>query len=643
MISGRDGSVDILQTRFIPRPNAWGPIDTCDVTIRIDSADLASSCNDLSSRLSSLLPEFVRIPLPPPIDPVEPKGFGHARLVCQLALALQLAGRESRARFLRVVPTDESLVFRAGVEALDPTLVVTCLREAVGTLQMLVAGNHPDIDAIRSRLTDHADDVCLGPSTMLIVQAAEERGIPWRRLSDLSLVQLGQGRFQRRIWTAETDRTPAIAEAISRDKQLTKRLLDAAGVPVPKGRLVGSAAEAWHAAAELGPPVVVKPLDGNHGRGVFVGLTTREEVERAFFVARAEARPDSPVMVEECIPGVEHRLLVIGPRLVACARGEQSFVTGDGHHTVSELIDRQLNTDPRRGRSETLPNKTIEVDDTVRFQLAREGLDPDSIPVAGRRVLVKRTGSHCCDVTDEVHPEFATMAVRAARTVGLDIAGIDVVATDISLPLHAQGARVCEVNAGPQLLIHADPGSGIGRPVGRDIIATLFGPGETGRIPIVALLGFAGGHIAENLDGELRSRGRSPAVTSPRGKQVAGVRCTTADCSSVADARAVLICNDIDIAICELDWQSVVRDGSPVDRIDVLLLGSFSETGPVAGSDEDLDSPRTAVRILLSAVPEGAAILLGNAPSWVAAMVAARRHTVINPDDTANIVTAHLA
>jgi cyanophycin synthetase len=635
--------VEILQTRPLLRPNVWGPIEACDATLRVEAADLSLSVDELSARLDRLLPEFGRVCGDSPTAADGPAGFGHAWLLCRLALALQLAGRESSARFHRVVPAGEHGVFRAGLEALDPDLIAACLHEAVRIVQTLRTNGIPDIDAVRSRLVEHADEVCLGPSTMLIVGAAEACGIPWRRLNDLSLVQLGHGRLQRRIWTAETDRTPAIAEAISRDKQLTKRLLDAAGVPVPRGRLVASAAEAWRAAADLGLPVVVKPLDGNHGRGVFVGLTTRDEVERAFAVACSEARPDSPVMVEECIPGVEHRLLVIDSRLVACARGEQLFVTGDGRHTVAELIDTQLNSDPRRGRSETLPNKTIELDDTVRLQLSQEGLDPDSVPAAGRQVLVKRTGSHCCDVTDQVHPDVAAIAVRAARTVGLDVAGIDVVATDISRPLHEQGARVCEVNAGPQLLIHADPGRGVGRPVGRDIVATLFAPGETGRIPIIAMLGFSAADAAMDLEASLRSLGRAPAVTGRLGKKVAGIDCSSDDHSRVADARAVLISKDIDVAIFGLDWRSVARDGAPADRIDVLVLGPFADESATFGPLEELDSPRAAVRALVAAVPADAVILLADAPVWVREILAARSPRTTAGADIVAAVTACLA
>lgn len=633
----------ILHTRPLLRPNVWGAVHACDVLLRVEAEDLASPCESLAERLRALVPEFDLVPSSGPVAPDAAEGAGHADVLCRLALALQFIGRESSARFHRVVPAGEHRLFRAGLEALDPTLIVTCIHEAVGILHALRSASPPDLEGLRSRLVDHADDVCLGPSTMLIVRAAEERGIPWRRLNDLSLVQFGHGRPQHRIWTAETDRTPAIAEAISRDKQLTKRLLDAAGVPVPRGRLVAEADEAWPAATELGLPVVVKPLDGNHGRGVFVGLSTRDDVERAFAVARAEARPNSPVMIEECIPGVEHRLLVVDGRLVACARGEQVFVTGDGRHTVVELIEIQLNSDPRRGRSETLPNKTIEVDDAVRMELSRAGLGPDSVPPPGGRVLVKRIGTHGCDVTDEVHPEMAAMAVRAARTVGLDVAGIDLVAVDISRSPREQGSRICEVNAGPQLLIHADPGAGARRQVGRDIIATLFAEDETGRIPVVALLGGSADELATDVAAAAVAAGRSPAVTGRRGKWVAGIHCTAADCSAPAAAAAVLVSTEIDAAIFSLDWRSVASHGSPVDRIDALIITNLPDLDPAGGSAALLDSPRAAVQTLAAALPADATILLVDAPSWVHEAIAPRKFLATDMAGAVRIVASRLA
>ena len=631
--------MEILRTRSLWRPNPWGAIDICEAIILVEPADTAASCDGLSKRLADLLPELRQFA--PPAGAAEmPSAF--PSLLCRLTLALQAAGRASRAGFQRVVATDETRVFRVGIEAVDRVLAAHCLHQAAAILRDLRDGASPDMAAIRTELVDHADDVCLGPSTMLIVAAAEERGIPWQRLGDQSLVQLGQGRFQRRIWTAETDRTSAIAESISRDKQLTKQLLEAAGVPVPRGRLVSTADEAWLAAREIGLPVVVKPLDGNHGRGVFLNLSTREEIEHAFAVAQDEARSDDRVIVEEFVSGKEHRLLVVASRVVACARAEPLFVTGDGHRTVVELIESQLNSDPRRGRSEAQPNKAIKIDDTVRLQLAQEGAAPESVLPAGQRVLVKRIGSHECDVTDQVHPDIATAAIRAARTVGLDIAGIDVVAQDIGRPMLEQGARVCEVNAGPQLLIHADPGAGTRRQVGHDIVDTLFAPGETGRIPIVAMLGCAD-EAAVELESILRTAGRTPALTCGRGKWIAGYRCATDDCSSVAAARGVLVAAEIDVAIFALAWRDIACSGSPAERIDVLVIGPLVETEPEASRSDTIDSPRAVVQAMVQAVAPHGTIVLANAPAWVATIAEASGCHVVENGQAATAAASCLA
>jgi cyanophycin synthetase len=603
----------ITKTWHLFAPNVWAPVEVCAATVHLDAADAETPVGSLLATVDESLPERAEL-FPAPIAPEPPGPAGLVELLGQVALTLQAIARGPAGRFLLARAAADDAGSTLVIEARDPVLVVDCLEAAAAMLETLRVGGRPAAAAIRDQLVDRADDVCLGPSTMLIVDAAAARGIPWRRLGDLSLVQFGHGRRQRRIWTAETDQTPAIAEAISRDKQLTRQLLAAAGVPVPRGMLVESAAEAWRAAEAVSLPVVVKPLHGNHGRGVFLELTDRAGVEQAYAEAVAESRPGAAVVVEEHIPGIEHRLLVVGERMVACARGEHLHVSGDGRRTITALINAQLNNDPRRGRTETLPNKTIETDPGVRAELARQGLGPDSIPAAGRRVLVKRIGSHGPDVTDLVHPEIARIAVRAARTLGLDVAGIDLVATDVALPPVPQAARICEVNAGPQLLIHAQPSAGPPRPVGAEIVATLFAAGETGRIPVVALLGCRDADLPAMLAGRLEDAGLTAAVTGPAGKWIAGQRCSTADHATPAAARDALVAPDIDLLVCALDWQSIAAAGLPVDLIDLLVLGSLPErTAAAAGATVD-----DVVRLLVAAVPASGMIVCDAAPAWAA-------------------------
>jgi len=322
-------------------------------------------------------------------------------------------------------------------------------------------------------LHDLRQRFCLGPSTACIVDAADDRDIPAIRLSSGNLLQLGYGVNQRRIWTAETDNTGAIAETISRDKDLTKSLLRACGVPVPVGREVANVEDAWEAAVDLGLPVVVKPSDGNHGRGVFTNLSTKEEIERAYAVAIEEG---SGVLVEQFIRGDEHRLLVVGGKLIAAAKGQDATVTGDGISSIRELIDTQLNADPRRGHEEDQPLNYVRLDSAVMLEIKRQGFGPDDVPPIGKTITIQRNGNVAFDCTEQVHPEVAAVACTAARIVGLDIAGIDLVAQDISKPLAAQQGAIVEVNAGPGLLMHLKPAQGKARQVGRDIVGYTFPP-----------------------------------------------------------------------------------------------------------------------------------------------------------------------
>ncbi|CAL63428.1 putative Cyanophycin synthetase [Herminiimonas arsenicoxydans] len=358
-----------------------------------------------------------------------------------------------------------------------------------------------DVKSTVNNLRNILESVALGPSTGCIVEAATDRRIPSMRLNDGNLVQLGYGIKQRRIWTAETDQTSAIAETISSDKELTKTLLQSCGVPVPEGRIVNSAADAWEAAESIGLPVVIKPLDGNHGRGVSTNLNTAADIEAAFLLAEQES---SDVIVERFIRGNEHRLLIVGGKLVAAARGEEATIVADGKSSIFELINSQLNSDPRRGSSEDCPLNLILIDEAddprvVLLELARQGYTTESIPAAGEKILVQRNGNVAFDVTDQVHPTVAAAASLAARIVGLDIAGVDLVVEDISKPLTEQGGAIVEVNAGPGLLMHLKPADGPARPVGRAIVDHLFAADESGRIPIVGVTGSHGTTVVSRL------------------------------------------------------------------------------------------------------------------------------------------------
>jgi cyanophycin synthetase len=604
----------IRQARALWAPNVWFGREALDATVEIDADARLSELPELIARLDRSLPArrewFGPFPDGAAV-PEEEAAILWPMLLAQTALALQGLARSPAALEYRVVATCEPSLFRVAMVATDPRLIARCVDEAANILDGLRRRNPVDVEKLLPELVDFADDVCIGPSTMLIVGAARKRGIPHRRIGDLSLIQFGHGRFQRRIWTAETDRTPAIAEAISRDKQLTKQILHASGVPVPDGGVVTDVDDAWRVAERIGAPdvpVVVKPLDGNHGRGVFLNLRTRAEIQAVFPHAAAEG---SAVIVERFVMGVEHRLLVVGDRMVACSRGEYAIVTGNGRDSVRTLVETQLNSDASRGVSETLPNNAIQIDATVVAQLAQEGFTPESIPPDGREVLVKRMGTHGPDVTDEVHPEIAAAAVRAALAVGLDVAGVDLVAEDVSRPLSEQGAMVCEVNAGPQLLIHAHPRGGKGRPVGEAIVERLFPEGDAGRIPVVGVIGSGATETARLVAGMLTAAGYDPGLTCAAGAWVSGWRTEHRNRATSPAAREMLSAVTINAAVCELDWRSVCEFGAPTDRFDVLVALPETDPDPVDPADLDrVESPREALLACLKGVSRRGCLVL---------------------------------
>lgn len=495
-------------------------------------------------------------------------------------------------------------------------------REALGLghrlLMAAINDEAFDVPAAVARLRDVIDDCYLGPSTACIVGAATDRRIPHIRLNEGNLVQLGYGAAQRRIWTAESDRTGAIAEGIARDKDLTKSLLKAVGVPVPEGTVVDSAEAAWEAAEDIGLPVVVKPSDGNHGRGVTLDLSERADIEAAFHVAQAHG---SEVIVERYLRGQEHRLLVVGGQVVAAARGDVAWVTGDGRASVAALVDAQINTDPRRGVTEDFPLGRIHLsgpsaDEVVLLDLQRQGLAPDSVPAAGRRVLVQRNGNVAVDCTDEVHPEVAHAVTLAARVVGLDIAGIDVVATDIGRPLAEQGGGIVEVNAGPGLLMHLKPAQGSPRPVGQAIVDHLFAEDESGRIPIVGVAGSRhGARIARLVAWLVHLSGRHVGLACRDGLFL-DRRCIDAGDGARYDAAHRLLMNrNVQAAVIQTDACAILDDGLAYDRCQVAVVTDMAldpaqrqalARHDVAGAEQLPRVLRTQVDVVLG---DGVAVL----------------------------------
>ncbi|WP_263910643.1 cyanophycin synthetase [Achromobacter sp. 79A6] len=544
------------------------------------------------------------------------EGTWPGHILEHVTLELQnLAGL--RGGFGKARETSTRGVYKVVVRAWQEQVTRTALNEARDLVMAAIEDRPFDVDATVARLRRLVDRHCLGPSTACIVDAADDRDIPYIRLFEGNLVQFGYGARQRRIWTAETDRTSAIAEGISRDKDLTKELLSTCGVPVPEGRLVDSEDDAWSAAEDIGLPVVVKPYDGNHGRGVFTNLTTREEVVSAYRVAVDEG---SGVIVERFVLGNEHRLLVVGNRMVAAAAGEPAWVTGDGKSTITELIDNQINTDPRRGRTENHPLNPVRLDSAAQLEIARQGLSEDSVPADGQRVLVQRSGNVAFDVTDRVHPSIAATVTLAARIVGLDIAGVDLVAEDISRPLDEQRGAIVEVNAGPGLLMHLKPADGTPRPVGRAIVDHLFPEGDAGRIPIVGVTGTNGKTVVARLVARLlHLSGKRTGLACSEGLYLDRRLVQKGDRADFASGTRLLMNRNVDAAVIENDSGVILGQGLAYDRCQVGVVTNIDDADHLG--DFDINETermfnvfRTQVDVVL---PTGTAVLNARDPRVV--------------------------
>lgn len=476
-----------------------------------------------------------------------------------------------------------------------------------------------DLPAAVAELTQMADDYCLGPSTQCIVAAAAKRKIPHiRLLENGNLVQLGYGAAQRRIWTAETDCTSAIAEGIASEKDMTKRLLGYCGVPTPEGRVVESPAEAWEAAQEIGLPVVVKPSDGNRGRGVSIDLSIQTEIEAAYKIAADEG---SEVIVERYIRGIEHRLLVIGGKLVAAARGEEASVIGDGKQSLRQLVESQINSDPRRGKAGEQPLEPVEIDRAqVLLQLERQGYTPDSVPAADSKVVILRNGNHNTDITHLVHPDNAATAVLAAKIVGLDIAGVDIVAEDITQPLAGQGGAIVEVNAGPSLLMHLRPAIGEAQPVGEAIVESLFPKTANGRIPVVGVSGSRGKTRVAGLTARLlRLSGKYVGLACSKGVYVNRRHLQDKDGANYAGGERVLLNRSVTAAVIEQDAKSILTEGLAYDRCDVGVVTNLEYDEDLAQYHiHDDDQMFTVLRTQIDVVlPSGTGVLNADDPKVV--------------------------
>jgi len=427
----------------------------------------------------------------------------------------------------------------------------------------------PRLDALKRMVRRKA----LGPSTKALVDEAERRGIPVMRLDEKSLIQLGHGRHQQKIRASITGRTSLVATDLAGNKDMTKKLLDESGVPVPRGIVVRDAEEAVRGAKRLRYPLVTKPLDGNHGRGVTIGIMDEEQLRFGFREAEAQAR-GRDVIVEQFFEGNDHRILVVGGKMIAVAERIPAQVAGDGISTIRQLIE-EVNRDPRRGVGHENVMTRIRIDAHVEEFLSRSGLTPDSIPEADEIVVLRATanlstGGTAVDRTNEIHPDNVEIARRAALIIGLDVCGVDFVCPDISRSVRETGGGIIEVNAAPGLRMHIEPSEGAPRDVAKPIIEMLFPRGGSSRIPIIAITGTNGkstvGRMTKHI---LRYTGCAVGLTSTTGVYVNDILTHEGDATGPRSARMILRDPTVEVAVLETARGGMLREGLAYERADI--------------------------------------------------------------------------
>jgi cyanophycin synthetase len=428
-----------------------------------------------------------------------------------------------------------------------------------------------DFAAARDEFIRYAQRRALGPSTASIVRAAEQRDIPWLRLNQQSLIQLGHGKYQQRIQATVTGRTPHIAVELASDKEETNKILGTLGLPVPKQELVRSEEGALRAAAKLGGPVVTKPYNGNHGRGITIGISKEADVIEGFKAAQEHS---SSVIVETYVAGDDHRLLVVNGELIAATKRTPGHVVGDGQQTIAQLVDK-VNADPRRGVGHEKVLTRLELDREAGLMMDRVNMTATSVPPAGEIVYLRSTanlstGGTATDVTDIIHPDNRDMAVRAVRAIGLDVGGVDFISPNIAESYKSIGGAICEINAAPGFRMHVSPSEGTPRDAAGPVVDMLFPANAPSRVPIAAITGTNGKTTTARMLAHIaKMAGFTPGLTTTDGVYIDGQRTVEGDMTGPVSARMVLSDPFIDLAVLETARGGLLRAGMGVPEVNV--------------------------------------------------------------------------
>ncbi|HEY7311332.1 MAG TPA: acetate--CoA ligase family protein [Gemmataceae bacterium] len=518
-----------------------------------------------------------------------PSGAGWGRCLIELAAELQfLSGEVVGARTVQRTASAGSV--HVALECQEFPLAEACLDAAVRICVRLHCGESIELAKVYDDLAACAGEACLGGSTGPIVAAARRRGIPSYRLDRESLVQLGDGVHQQRICTAITSRTSQIAVQVSTDKHLVSQQWSRIGIPVAADRLVHDEEEAIRAAEEVGWPVVVKPADADYGRGVSLHLRTAEQVRAAYPKAKTRSH-SGRVLVQHYLQGASHRLLVIEGRLAAAVRRDPIAIVGDGRHNVRELVE-EANRDGRWGLE-----RPLSLGDDERAALAEVGFAPETIPASGVKVpLSHDLLENYSNVTERVHPDTRELAFDAARVIGLDVAGLDVIALDISRPLAEQGGGFLEINAQPAIAIHRPPHCDRPQAVGDAIVASLFPPPACGRAPLIIALGGRQADHVVPFTAEFLRRGGNQVTTSTPHQTLWNHRPLAPGSPSLADRLATLMLHPrTEVAVLSASLAEILQTGLGADQCHVLVLADGSNGARTGDGDEGMELLRQLV------------------------------------------------
>ena len=613
--------LQVSRIRALRGPNYWrlAPVIACDVRMgsleHVSSADIPWFYDRLTASIPSLAEHYCTRQEPGGFLERLREGTHLPHILEHVALELQcLAGCD--VSFGRVVPSGDPEIWWVIIAYEEEEVGLQSMRDAVRIVRSCIANRDIDVQAIVDQMLSLYETVRLGPSTAAIVEEAKRRGIPVRRLNNYSLVQLGLGKNLRRIQATLSDYTSAIAVEIAQDKDDTKRVLGNIGLPVPSGNVARTIERAMDIVEEIGYPVILKPLDASHGRGISGKIENEEALKEAWNDAREFG---DRIVIEQYAEGRDHRVLVVNGKVVACAERIPARVVGDGTRTIAQLIERE-NKDGRRGVGHTKTLTKLPADERTACFLRRQGRTLQTVLARDETVFLRgtanlSTGGTAVDRTDEMHPDNITACEMAAGIIGLDIAGIDVLTPDISVPFRENGAVIIEVNAGPGIRMHTHPTEGTPRNVGAPIIDMLYPPGTKATIPVIAVTGTNGKTTTVRLIAHLFRLGENVVgFTTTDGTYLQNRMVLEGDMTGPFSANIILSNPTVDIAVLETARGGLLRAGLGFDEVDVgVVLNVSADHLGLRG---------------INTVEQ-----LADVKSVVAAVVKREGHAVLNADD----------